>query len=46
MALYGWCLDGHHANCLVQAPEHRCGCICHIHPELETNNMPVVKEKR
>ena len=29
MAMFGWCLDNHHANCLKTIPDHNCGCDCH-----------------
>jgi hypothetical protein len=28
-ALFGWCMTGHHKNCIVEFPEHRCACACH-----------------
>lgn len=29
MAIFGWCLDNHHANCLKQIPDYQCTCQCH-----------------
>ena len=44
MALFGWCLDSHHEDCMVKISDNnRCGCVCHSNSEMDTTNMPVVK---
>jgi len=28
-AVFGWCTTGHHENCRVEFPGHKCNCECH-----------------
>ena len=31
--LFGWCMDGNDADCIVEFPKHRCSCGCHENKE-------------
>jgi hypothetical protein len=40
LAMFGWCMDGHHETCIEGFTGHRCRCGCHtgelvLEPEVE-----------
>jgi hypothetical protein len=29
LVMFGWCMTGHHKNCIIKFTGHRCSCECH-----------------